>query len=128
MARLSITKSQVAAGPGTELLALCQTITEDGSLSDAEIGHLRDWLAENRGGELPAIGFLASVVETILHDGKVTKAERQELYRALEKVLPVEIREAAASRRRLAVAKEREETKEQKKAVNRPGFVGGSNS
>src|SRR6185312_3493613 len=67
-------------------------------------------------GELPAIGFLTSVVETILQDGKVTKAERQELYRALEKVLPVEVREAAASRRRLASAREREEANEQKKA------------
>ncbi len=116
MARLSLTKSQVSAGPGIELLALCQTITEDGSLSDAEIGQLRDWLTENREGELPAIGFLTSIVETILQDGKVTKAERQELYRALEKVLPIEVREAAASRRRLASAKEREEAKEQKKA------------
>lgn len=116
MARLSLTKSQLTAGPGTELLALCQTITEDGSLSDAEVGKLRDWLAENRQGDLLAIGFLTSVVETILHDGKVTKDERQELYRALEKVLPVEVRQAAASRRRLAVAREREETKEQKKA------------
>ena len=71
MARLSLTKSQVSAGPGTELLALCQTITEDGSLSESEIGQLRDWLTENRASDLPAIGFLASVVETILHDGKV---------------------------------------------------------
>jgi hypothetical protein len=58
VARLSLTKSQVSARPGIELLALCQTITGDGSLSDAEIGQLRDWLAENREGELPAIGFL----------------------------------------------------------------------
>lgn len=116
MARISLTKHQTAAGPGTELLALCQTVTEDGSLSDVEVGQLQNWLAENRTADLPAIGFLTSVVETILHDGKVTKAERQELHRALEKVLPVEIRETAASRRRLAVAKEREEAKEQKKA------------
>lgn len=116
MARLSLTKRQTAAGPGIELLALCQTVTEDGSLSDVEVGQLRNWLAENRAGDLPAIGFLTSVVETILHDGKVTKAERQELHRALEKVLPVEVRETAASRRRLAAAREREEAKSQKKA------------
>ena len=116
MARISLTKRQTAAGPGTELLALCQTVTEDGSLSDVEVGQLRNWLAENRTADLPAIGFLTSVVETILHDGKVTKAERQELHRALEKVLPVEVRETAASRRRLAAAKEREEAKVQKKA------------
>lgn len=116
MARLSLTKSQVSAGPGAVLLSLCQTITEDGSLSEAEIGQLRDWLTENHAADLPAIIFLASVVETILHDGKVTKAERQELYRALERVLPVELRETAASRHRLAAAKEREEDKEHKKA------------
>lgn len=115
MARLSLTKSQTAAGPGIELLALCQTVTEDGSLSDVEIGQLRDWLAENRTSDLPAISFLTSIVATILHDGKVTKAERKELYRAIEKVLPGEVRETAASRRRLAAAKEREEAKEQRK-------------
>jgi hypothetical protein len=115
VARLSLSKRQVDAGPGAELLALCQTVTEDGSLSEAEVGQMRDWLAENRTGNLPAIGFLTSVVETVLRDGKVTKAEREELYRALEKVLPVGIREAAASRRRIAVAKEREEAKERKK-------------
>lgn len=135
MARLSLTKSQVSAGPGVELLALCQTVTEDGSLSDAEVSQLRDWLAENRTADLPAIDFLASIVETVLHDGKVTKAERQELYRALEKVLPVEVRATAASRRRLAAAKEREEAKEQKRLAKeqqaqerlRDSPIGGAN-
>ncbi|MDP2373282.1 HIRAN domain-containing protein [Reyranella sp.] len=111
VARLSLSKRQTDAGPGAELLALCQTVTEDGSLSEAEVGQIREWLADNRASDLPAIGFLTSVVETILRDGKVTKVERDELYRALEKVLPVGIREAAVTRRRLSAAEEREQSK-----------------
>lgn len=135
MARLSLSKRQTDAGPGAELLALCQTVTEDGSLSEAEIGQIREWLTDNRASDLPAIGFLTSVVETILRDGKVTKVERDELYRALEKVLPVGIREAAVTRRRMSVAEEREESKALKRAekerqvaeLRRDAPIGGAN-
>jgi hypothetical protein len=111
LARVALRKADLESGPGVELLALCQTITEDGSLSDAEVADLRTWLNDNRTAELPAIGILASLVETVIRDGKVTKAERGELHRMLEKVLPPELRAVAVSRRRIATAEAREQAK-----------------
>src|SRR5689334_13482345 len=79
--RKSITKLQRQNGTAAELIALCQTVTEDGHLEDQEIDALRKWLDENRDTDLPAVAFLAETVESILADGKVTPAERQALYR-----------------------------------------------
>lgn len=114
MARIALTKGQVEAGPGLELLALCQTVTEDGSLGDEEIEQLRQWLEENRSGDLPAIGLLVGLVDAILKDGKVTDIERRELHRALEKVLPPEMRGVAVAQRRIADAELREKAKTEK--------------
>ncbi|MFZ1058149.1 MAG: HIRAN domain-containing protein [Candidatus Rokuibacteriota bacterium] len=74
------------------MIALCQTVTEDGRLVDQEIAALRQWLEENRGSDLPAVAFLVVTVERILADGKVTTEEQQDLYRAIETVLPPDIR------------------------------------
>ncbi len=90
--RLSITKLQRRTSIATDLLDLCQTITEDGHLDEGEIEALRLWLAENRGADLPAIAFLAETVERILADGRVTPDEHRELYRAIETVLPPDLR------------------------------------
>lgn len=40
--RVSLTQAQVQAGLGAELLALCQTVTADGRLTDAEVAGLRN--------------------------------------------------------------------------------------
>jgi len=90
--RTSITRMQRQTAAGAELISLCQTITEDGHLADQEIAALRQWLDQNRGSDLPAVAFLSETVERILADGKVTTEEQQELYRAIETVLPPDIR------------------------------------
>src|SRR5687767_7675509 len=100
--RISLTKSQIQAGLGAELLVLCQSVTEDGSLSKDEILALRTWLQTNRTASLPAIDFLATTLERIIADGKVTRDEREELYRAIEFVLPPEARKGATAQRKAA--------------------------
>ena len=116
--RVSLTKAQVQAGLGAELLVLCQSVTEDGSLSKDEILALRAWLETNRSSDLPAIGFLATTLERIIADGRVTKEERKELYQAIEAVLPPELRKEAKQQRKAVEAeqkaKEREERESQK--------------
>ena len=52
MARLSLTKKQQKTVAGTELLALCQTITDDGQIANDEIVELRNWLHTNRDSDL----------------------------------------------------------------------------
>ena len=104
--RVSLTKTQRQAGVGAELLSLCQSVTEDGSLSNDEIAALKEWLDDNRSSDLPAIEFLTATVDRIIADGNVTRAERTELYKAIEVVLPPEARRAAAEQRRAGAAED----------------------
>lgn len=105
--RLSLTKTQAQAGVGAELLALCQSITEDGKLQKEEIKALRDWLGINQNSDFPSIGFLCETVGRIIADRIVTSEERKELYSAIESILPPEARQAATIKRKAieAVAK-----------------------
>jgi hypothetical protein len=106
MARISLTKAQLQTAAGAELLALCQSVTEDGSLSKEEIIGIRDWLVRNRDVELPSVQFLFETLKSILADGKVTKEERTELYKAIETVLPPEARKQAKEQRKQVEAVE----------------------
>lgn len=98
--RLSLTKTDIQAGVGAELLVLCQSMTEDGSLSEDEVNELKLWLDQNRSSDLPSIALLSTLVEHIIADGKVTKEEQKELYRAIERVLPIEVRQKAIAKRK----------------------------
>jgi len=55
--RTTITKLQRHTAAGAELIELCQTITEDGALTDDEVMRLKQWLADNRESDLPARDF-----------------------------------------------------------------------
>jgi len=114
--RLSLTKTQIQAGLGAELLTLCQAVTEDGSLSNEEISELRRWLETNRSSDLPAIGFLVATLERILADGKVTPEERRELYAAIETVLPPEARRAAVAKRKYVEAEQEAQARQERQA------------
>ncbi len=46
--RRSLTKTQLQTPAGAELLSLCQSITEDGRIAEAETTDLRDWLTRSR--------------------------------------------------------------------------------
>jgi hypothetical protein len=60
--RISITKLQRRTAAAVDLIALCQTITEDGSLADVEVAGLKEWLTENQHADLPAKDFLLLTV------------------------------------------------------------------
>lgn len=105
--RLSLTKTQRATAAGIELQNLCLSMTEDGQVTEQEVAHLRQWLATNAGTDMPAVLYLASVVEQILADGRVTPDELEALQRSLETVLPLEFRKIAVARRREHAARER---------------------
>jgi len=80
---------------GAELFALCQSITEDGSISKEELLSLRSWIVGNRNASIPAVEFLSNTMERIVADRRVTQEEMNELYDALVKVMPPESREEA---------------------------------
>jgi hypothetical protein len=105
--RLSLTKTQLQTAIATELLNLCQSVTEDGHLSDEEVLALKTWLQENRNADLPAIDFLTTTVQKIIGDGVVTKEESRLLYKAIEVVLPPEVRKESTERRKEAEVKEK---------------------
>lgn len=91
--RFLLTYSQLQTAEGLELLQLLQTVTEDGTISDEEIGALREWLEINRSADLPAIALLTERVEKILADGKVTEDERRAISGDIEAILPPDIRQ-----------------------------------
>src|SRR6266545_1302969 len=98
--RLSITKLQRQSAAGADLIALCQTVTEDGSLSQEEVAALRQWLDDHASTELPARDYLCQTVERIVADGMITLEERRELYRAIETILPLDLRSPVSAKRR----------------------------
>jgi hypothetical protein len=97
-----LTRAQLQTAAGAELLVLCQTITEDGSIKEDEVSALRDWLQRNHDSDLPSVEFLTSTVEKIIADGRVDEWERRDLHKALERVLPPEQRARAVEARREA--------------------------
>jgi hypothetical protein len=102
--RLSITKLQRQSVAGAELISLCQSITEDAALTDFEILELESWLVSNQGADLPARDYLLSLVRQFAQDGEFSQDERLALYKAVESVLPRDLR---ATVRRTRVASEK---------------------
>lgn len=109
--RISLTNSQLRTELGAELLSLCESITADGQLAPEEAQGLREWLDDATEAELPAATYLREVVERVLADGEITAEECREVYRAVETVLPPEVRRQATAARREVESAEREETK-----------------
>ena len=117
--RVSITKLQRQTAVAVELITLCQTVTEDGSLSVDEVEALRQWLDENKGVDLPAHTFLTTTVETILADGKVTAEEQRDLYKAIETVLPPDLRASVRGKRAERETGAKEEARQHREEARR---------
>lgn len=109
--RISLTKSQLQTELGAELLSLCQSATADGKVAPEEAQGLREWIDEAAAAELPAASYLKEVVERVLADGEITQEECREVYRAIEAVLPPEVRRQATAARREVEVAEREASK-----------------
>ena len=76
--RVTLTSKQRQTEAGIELLQLCQTVTEDGHLSDEEIESLREWVNENKGCGFASWEHLAAVLDRILADGLSCISRRAE--------------------------------------------------
>ncbi len=100
--QFALTRPQLATELGAELLSLCQTVTADGRLAPEEIAGLQQWLGDAAAAEMQAARFLRGVIEHVLADGRITPEEYQEVYRAVEAVLPFEARQQAHAARQHA--------------------------
>lgn len=106
--RVSLTKLQRESAAGIELLSLLQSATNDGRLSAEEIGELRQWVEDYKDDPLPARDFLAALIDRILADGVVTADEQKELFKAIERVLPVDLRDDVRGKRVLVEKADKE--------------------
>jgi HIRAN domain len=106
---VSLKKSEVQDGMGAELLAFCQSLTKDGSISDAQAHELKRWLEEHSSADLPALEFLKSVVNQLVTEEVTTPDRRKLIYKTIESVLPADARKVAAAHRKAAELVEREQ-------------------
>ena len=90
--RRYLTKTEQATPLGGELLALCQRITEQDQLTEPSIRELIRWLRTNRNSALPAKEFLTETVARVVADRAISRKELRELRRAIESVLPPQVR------------------------------------
>lgn len=96
---IALTRTQLQTHLGTELLSLCRSLTADGRLAPEELTSLRQWLDHAEAADMPALRHLRLVIERVLADGRITPEEYQDLYRAVESVLPFEDRQRAVAAR-----------------------------
>jgi len=117
--RITMTKQQRQTAAGIELMYLCEEHTADGKITHEEVRALDRWLDKNRNEDLPAIQFLIQTVDQIMADGVVTEAECKDLYKAMERVLPQDLRYGAISRRRQQEEAQVREAEEREAAAQR---------
>lgn len=100
-----LTKAQLQTDAGKELLELVEAITDDGLVSKAEVTRLHRWLHRHESENLPAVAFLGEEVDQLRKDEEAGETwPRRRLHRALERVLPKDLREVAKERRQDAEA------------------------
>lgn len=100
--RIVLTKSQLTTQRGAELFALLSEVTKDGMLSNDEIHRLRAWLDSSGVQRLPAEESLAVTLSRILANGAISRDERRELQKEIERILPPSQRaEAREARERI---------------------------
>jgi hypothetical protein len=97
--RVSLTKLQRETAAGVELISLCQTVTQDGRLDETELSLLQGWLDANQGAGFPSINYLATVLKQVLTVGTITDDQLCIVYKAIEKILPPDVRETARNAR-----------------------------
>lgn len=127
--RVALSNADVLSGAAAELIMLLETVTADGIVSEREARDLQDWLDDHEVAGLPAIEFLRTLLMHVLEDGRVTEEERKEVYKAIERVLPPDMRQSAKERRQAlevaekarirAEAEEKKQAEQQRKAEER---------
>lgn len=96
---IELSKAQLRTSLGNGLLSLCRSVTADGRLAPEELTALRQWLDHAEAADMPALSHLRRVIERVLADGRITPEEYQEVYRAVESVLPFDDRQRAVAAR-----------------------------
>lgn len=69
-----------------ELMSLARVIVADGVVSDSEARGFHAWIEANehvRG--IPAVDDVLGILTNVIHDGRLSEAERQELADLLER-------------------------------------------
>lgn len=107
-ARVSLTKLQRDSAAGVELIAICRQVTEDGRLLEQEVADLADWIDRYHDSPLAGHLYLKATLERVTADGVVTAEELREVYSAIERVLPPDLRSEVVARRRAHDAAERD--------------------
>lgn len=102
----ALSQAQLCTELGSELLKLCQSVTEDGRLAPDELEALRHWLGHAEAAQMPAVKYLRVIIERVLADGRITPDEYREVYRAVESVLPFDARQRALQARQQVEAAE----------------------
>jgi hypothetical protein len=97
---VTLSKADRGTPAGRELIALLTELSADGQVTREEMERLRAWLEVDRGVDFPACPFLYEVVDTISEDGEITEEELDRLALAIERVLPPDVRAAAALKRK----------------------------
>jgi hypothetical protein len=100
--RVTLTKVQCETPVGRDLIALLVDLSSDGAVSREELQQLRTWLEVDRGVDFPALPFLYEIIEHISSDGEITEDELDRLALAIERVLPKDVRNVAATKRKQA--------------------------
>lgn len=100
MARVSLTQGQLKTDEGQQLLELLMKITHDGVVDYEEVETLSEWLDDHIDSDIPAIGYLRDIIESIWRDNDIDMQDRWDLLLAIERVLPPDQRALAKVRRR----------------------------
>lgn len=122
MARVTLTKKELEDEAAQELVMLIQTAGGDGNLTDEEIFDIEAWLCRHKNSDISAIEFLLPIVQNALKDKRITKAERLDIFRALERVVPLEVRKTISGQRKqkeeeVAAAEEAELARERERVA-----------
>jgi hypothetical protein len=99
---VTLSKSQRQTTVGRELIELLVELSADGTVSREELEQLRKWLETDHAVDFPALPFLYETIDQMSSDGDITEDELDRLALAIERVLPKEIRVAAAAKRKEA--------------------------
>lgn len=101
---VALTRAQCASPTGQELINLLTEIVHegfdaDGLVTDDGVRRLNAWLDGKADTDIPAIKFLLQISDRILRTGKVTAAPAREMQRAIERVLPLNVRDGIQENR-----------------------------
>ena len=95
---IQLTEEQLKKDAARQLLELLEEVTASGRLRDAGIYRLDEWLSQADGAGIPAVAFLRDLVKDSLRNRIIVRAKRQELVRAILRIMPDEASEAARLR------------------------------